>query len=124
MVNLNTAAADVLNGAAELISDEARFVRDYSARGFNPPEVARGEHKKVPPRPASCLPTGEHAERWNALGAIWRSALTNAPAVRVAHGFFAKTIGEDVSINRWCTANDHAAQIKALRDAAALAGAA
>lgn len=113
--------AAVLNDAADLISDPNNWVKDYSARGYNPPELVRG---KPDHPPGSCLPTGEHATRWNALGALWRTALTAEAAVKAAHGFFMQAIGGDVSVNRWCAAHDQPAQVDALRRAAALAEAA
>lgn len=114
-------AASILTEAADLISDATKFTRDYSARGYNPSEL-RGDAPTYPP--GSCLPTNVEAQTWNALGAIWRRALTHEADVKEAHGFFVKAIGADVSVNRWCSAHEQADQIAALRAAAQLAEAA
>lgn len=115
---------EILTEAADLISDQDKFVRDYAARGWNPSEVARGGHRRPNAQSGTCLPTGEYAERWNALGALWRRALTEEKAVKKAHSFFMRVIGDDVSVNRWCSAHGQAEQVQALRKAAKIAEAA
>lgn len=110
--------AKILNDAADLISDPKNFVRDYASRGFNPSEVERGDHLKANAVQGSCLPSGSHAERWNAVGAIWRTALIQHEAVRQAHTAFHDVCGHDVSLSRWCAAHEQADQVAALRRAA------
>jgi len=99
----------ILRRAAETIEDPERFSMHYTAA--TTPERNRGV--------VACLPSADVAERWSAMGAIWRELRNSKMAdVRQAHHYFASTVAGGRALGSWCLATNQEQQVEALRAAA------